>query len=156
MSRASHVSAGLLAFRRKGEIEVLLAHPGGPFWSNKDANAWTIPKGLTEPGDDLLSTAKREFTEETGFRAHGEFIAMTPVKQKSGKMVHAWAIEADFDLAQFKSITFEMEWPPKSGRQRRFPEVDRLGWFGLAAAEAKFHTYQRPFLQELRQRLGAM
>jgi predicted NUDIX family NTP pyrophosphohydrolase len=154
MSRASQISAGLLAFRRKGEIEVLLAHPGGPFWLNKDAGAWTIPKGLSEPGDDLLATAQREFAEETGFTARGDFLPLSPVKQKSGKVVHAWAIEAEFDLAKFKSNTFEMEWPPKSGRRKSFPEIEKVGWFKLPIAETKIHTYQRPFLLELKERFG--
>jgi predicted NUDIX family NTP pyrophosphohydrolase len=155
MSRASHISAGLLAFRRKSELEVLLAHPGGPFWINKDAGAWTIPKGLSEPAADLLATAQREFTEETGFSAHGAFVALSPVKQKSGKVVHAWAIEAEFDLTKFKSNTFEMEWPPKSGRRKSFPEIERVAWFKLPEAETKIHTYQRPFLSELQQLLGS-
>jgi predicted NUDIX family NTP pyrophosphohydrolase len=154
MSRASQISAGLLAFRRKGEIEVLLAHPGGPFWLNKDAGAWTIPKGLSEAGDDLLATAQREFAEETGFTARGDFLPLSPVKQKSGKVVHAWAIEAEFDLAKFKSNTFEMEWPPKSGRRKSFPEIEKVGWFKLPTAETKIHTYQRPFLLELKERFG--
>jgi predicted NUDIX family NTP pyrophosphohydrolase len=156
MSRASHISAGILAFRRTSGLEFLLAHPGGPFWAKKDEGAWSIPKGLSEPGDDLLATAKREFTEETGFTANGEFLALSPVKQKSGKVVHAWAIEADFDPEKFTSVTFEMEWPPRSGRLRSFPEVDRIAWFPPEVAETKIHTYQRPFLLELRDRLGAV
>jgi predicted NUDIX family NTP pyrophosphohydrolase len=155
MSRASHISAGLLAFRRKSELEVLLAHPGGPFWVNKDDAAWTIPKGLSEPGAPLLATAQREFTEETGFSAAGDFLALSPVKQKSGKVVHAWAIEAEFDLTKFKSNTFELEWPPKSGRRKSFPEIERVAWFKLPEAEIKIHVYQRPFLLELRRRLDA-
>jgi predicted NUDIX family NTP pyrophosphohydrolase len=155
MSRASHISAGLLAFRRKGELEVLLAHPGGPFWVNKDAAAWTIPKGVCEPGAALLATAQREFTEETGFSAAGDFIALTPVKQNSGKVVHAWAIEAEFDLKKFKSNTFELEWPPKSGRKKSFPEIERVAWFKLPQAATKIHVYQRPFLSELQRLLGS-
>src|SRR5271169_3077035 len=114
MSRTAEMSAGLLAFRRVNELEVLLGHPGGPFWAKKDEGAWTIPKGLVEPGDDLLATARREFTEETNLPADGEMFALDLVKQKSGKTVHAFAFEADFDLATFASNTFEMEWPPKS------------------------------------------
>src|SRR5271155_5428532 len=116
-------SAGLLAFRRKAGLEVLLAHPGGPFWTKKDDGAWSIPKGLAEPGADLLATARREFSEETNLTPQGDFLALMPVKQKSGKVVHAWAFEADFDLAPFASNTFEIEWPPNSGRRRSFPEI---------------------------------
>ena len=129
MRRKAEVSAGLLAFRRRNALEVLLAHPGGPFWAKKDQGAWTIPKGLAEVGADLLATAKREFTEETNLTARAGFIALTPVKQKSGKLVHAWAFDADFDLAAFASNTFEMEWPPRSGRRQSFPEIDRIEYF---------------------------
>jgi predicted NUDIX family NTP pyrophosphohydrolase len=154
MRRSAEVSAGLLAFRRGNALEVLLAHPGGPFWANKDAGAWTIPKGLAEPGVDLLVTAQREFTEETNLAAAGDFIALSPVRQKSGKVVHAWAFEADFDLARFASNTFEIEWPPKSGRRRRFPEIDRIAYFTLSIAAVNILAYQRPLLRELEQRLG--
>jgi predicted NUDIX family NTP pyrophosphohydrolase len=149
------VSAGLLAFRRRKEIEVLLAHPGGPFWAKKDAGVWTIPKGLAEPGIEPLATARREFTEETNFTAAGELIPLTPVKQKSGKIVHAWAFEADFDLAAFASNTFEIEWPPKSGQQRSFPEIDRIAYFALPAAMTKILPYQRPLLLELQRRIAS-
>jgi predicted NUDIX family NTP pyrophosphohydrolase len=153
MSRTSDISAGLLAFRRKEQLEVLLAHPGGPFWAKKDEGVWTIPKGLIEADADLLATARREFTEETNLSAAGEFIALAPVKQKSGKVVHAWAFEADFDLASFASNTFEMEWPPKSGRRQRFPEIDRIAYFTLASAKIKILPYQLPLLRELGERL---
>ena len=149
MSRKSEVSAGLLVYRQRGVIEVLLAHPGGPYWAKKDAGVWTIPKGLIEPGDDFLTTAQREFTEETGFVAQGPFVPLALVKQKSGKTVHAFACEGDFDLAGFVSNTFEIEWPPKSGRRQSFPEVDRVGWFGFGQAREKILTYQRPLLDEL-------
>jgi predicted NUDIX family NTP pyrophosphohydrolase len=152
MSRTSNISAGLLAFRRKNGLEVLLAHPGGPFWAKKDDGAWTIPKGLTEPGGDLLTTARREFTEETNFSAAGDFIALAPVKQKGGKVVHAWAFEADFDLTSFASNTFEIEWPPKSGQRRSFPEIDRVAFFALPIAAVKILPYQLPLLRELEQR----
>src|SRR5271156_5488967 len=109
MRRSKDVSAGLLAFRRENNLEVLLAHPGGPFWAKKDDGAWTIPKGLVEPGDDLVGAARREFTEETNLTAHGDLIALAPVNQKNGKVVHAFAFAADFDLAPFASNTFEME-----------------------------------------------
>jgi len=149
MRRSTEVSAGLLAFRRRNAIEVLLGHPGGPFWSKKDDGVWTIPKGLVEPGADLLATAQREFTEETNLIAAGRFIALKPVAQRSGKVVHAWAFEADFDLAAFASNVFEIEWPPKSGRRQRFPEIDRIAYFTLPIAAKRIVGYQRPLLEEL-------
>lgn len=154
MGGSAEISAGLLAFRRKNALEVLLAHPGGPFWAKKDEGVWTIPKGLAEPGSDLLATARREFTEETNLAAAGQFFPLTPVKQKSGKVVHAWAFEADFDLAAFASNTFEIEWPPKSGRRKSFPEIDRIAYFTLPVAMMKILSYQQPLLRELEQRLG--
>jgi predicted NUDIX family NTP pyrophosphohydrolase len=155
MSRSVQISAGLLAFRRgQSGIEVLLAHPGGPFWAKKDDGAWTIPKGLVEPGDDLLSTARREFTEETNLQADGEMFALEPVNQKSGKTVHAFAIEADLDPAKFASNTFEMEWPPRSRHQQRFPEIDRIAYFSLPVAMTKIIAYQQPLLRELERRLA--
>jgi len=149
MQQAAAISAGLLAFRRRAGIEVLLAHPGGPFWAKKDAGAWTIPKGLAAPGEDLLAAARREFTEETGFAANGYFMALRPVKQKGGKVVHAWAFAAEFDPGQFVSNDFEMEWPPRSGRKGTFPEVDRIAWLALPEAAVKILSYQRPFVAEL-------
>jgi predicted NUDIX family NTP pyrophosphohydrolase len=149
MGRKSEISAGLLVYRNPDNFEVLLAHPGGPYWARKDAGAWTIPKGLVEPGDELLATAQREFTEETGFVARGPFHPLAPVRQKSGKVVHAFAMQGDFDPDQLVSNTFELMWPPKSGRLKSFPEVDRLGWFGRAQALEKLLVYQRPFLREL-------
>ena len=146
-----------MVYRRSaGAIEVLLAHPGGPFWAKKDAGAWTIPKGLVEhAGDDaLLATAQREFTEETGFVADGPFVALTPVRQTSGKVVHGFACEGDYNPAELASNMFEIEWPPRSGRRQRFPEIDRAAWLGLAQAMEKIIGYQRPFLVELGQRLG--
>jgi predicted NUDIX family NTP pyrophosphohydrolase len=153
MRRTREIGAGLLAFRRKNGLEVLLAHPGGPFWAKKDDGVWTIPKGLVEPGDDLVATARREFKEETNLTASGELLALAPVNQKSGKTVHAFAFEADFDLARFASNTFEMEWPPKSGRRQSFPEIDRIAYFPLPAAMVKIIPYQQPLLRELEQRL---
>ena len=153
MRRSAEVSAGLLAFRRVPGLEVLLAHPGGPFWTKKDDGVWTIPKGLVEPGADLLDTARREFTEETNLVAAGDLIALTPVKQRSGKVVHAWAFEADLDLTQYASNTFEIEWPPQSGRRRSFPEIDRIAYLALATAMVKILAYQRPLLHELEQRV---
>lgn len=155
MSRSSTISAGLLAFRRRGGIEVLLAHPGGPFWLRKDDGVWTIPKGLAEPSEDLLATARREFTEETGFPVAGPFIALAPVKQKSGKTVHVWAVEADFDLTRFASNTFEIEWPPRSGKRVEIPEVDRAEWFGLEIAREKINPAQVALLDRLDQLLGS-
>jgi predicted NUDIX family NTP pyrophosphohydrolase len=152
--RRREISAGILAFRRKPALEVLLAHPGGPYWAKKDDGAWTIPKGLVERGDDLVTTARREFTEETNLTADGTLIALAPVNQKSGKLVHAFAVEADFELATFVSNTFEIEWPPKSGKQQNFPEIDRIAYFALPAAKAKIIAYQLPLLLELEARVA--
>jgi predicted NUDIX family NTP pyrophosphohydrolase len=149
MGRRAQVSAGLLVFRRNPELEVLLAHPGGPFWAQRDDGAWTIPKGLVEAEADLLATARREFTEETNLHADGPFVALMPAKQKSGKLVHAFAFEADLDLESFASNTFEMEWPPRSRRRQSFPEIDRVAYFSLPAAMTKIIAYQQPFLREL-------
>jgi predicted NUDIX family NTP pyrophosphohydrolase len=149
MPRKPDISAGLLVFRRRAELEVLLAHPGGPFWAKKDDGAWTIPKGVVETGADLLATAQREFTEETNLPADGPFLALMPAKQKSGKLVHAFACEADLDLATFASNTFEMEWPPRSNQRRSFPEIDRIAYFALPEAMTKIIGYQQPFLREL-------
>lgn len=153
MRRTKEISAGILAFRRKDGLEVLLAHPGGPFWAKKDDGVWTMPKGLVEPGDDVVATARREFAEETNLAAGDELIALSPVYQKSGKAVHAFALEADFDLAQFASNAFETEWPPNSGRRQSFPEIDRIAYFTLPVAPVKMLAYQRPFLQELQTRI---
>jgi len=152
MSRRSEISAGILTFRRGPQLEFLLAHPGGPYWRNKDDGAWSIPKGNVESGD-LLACAKREFNEETGLVAAGPFIALSPLRQKSGKIVHAFALEADFDLIAFSSNTFEMEWPPRSGKHESFPEVDRVAYFRLATARRKILPGQRPFIEELVQQL---
>ena len=135
--------------RRGGEPEVLLVHPGGPFWARKDDGAWSIPKGEVEAGEDLLASARREFTEETGFPVAGPFIALTPLRQRSGKVIHAWAFEGDADPARLRSNTFSLEWPPKSGRQQEFPEADRAAWFSLARAAEKSVPGQRGFFAEL-------
>ncbi len=149
MSRRSEISAGILVFRRNHRgLELLLAHPGGPYWRNKDAGAWSIPKGLVESGDPL-TCAKREFNEETGLVAAGKFIQLRPIRQKSGKTVHAFALESDFDLAAFSSNDFEMEWPPHSGKRQSFPEVDRISYFKVATARRKILPAQRPFIEEL-------
>ncbi len=144
-------SAGLLLYReRAGRLEVFLVHPGGPFWARKDAGAWSIPKG--EFGDDEapLAAARREFEEETGMAVDGEFVALPPLRQPSGKVIYAWALRADIDPARVKSNTFMLEWPPKSGQQREFPEVDRAEWFALEEAAAKIQKGQAPFLDQLR------
>jgi len=154
MTRKTEISAGLLVFRRKPGLEVLLGHPGGPYWARKDDGAWTIPKGLVELDGDLLTTARRELTEETGLVADGTFMPLAPVRQKSGKTVHAFALEADFDLARFTSNTFEIEWPPRSGRRQLYPELDRVGYFDVDAALGKILTYQQPFIRELTDKLG--
>src|SRR5690349_19487230 len=147
--RRVETSAGLVAFRRNGGLEVLLAHPGGPFWTKKDDGAWTIPKGVADADADLLTAARREFTEETGFVASGNMLPLKAVRQRSGKTVLAWAFEADFDPKKFSSNEFEMEWPPRSGRRKSFPEVDQLAWFGHDMALKKIIVYQKPFLLEL-------
>ena len=154
MPRSKEISAGLLVFRRTGAgIEFLLGHPGGPFWVKKDDGAWTIPKGLVESGDDLLSAARREFSEETNLAIDGEVFALPPVNQKSGKVVHAFACEADIKLDTFASNTFEIEWPPRSGRHQSFPEIDRIAYFVLPIAIKKIIAYQQPFLRELESHL---
>jgi predicted NUDIX family NTP pyrophosphohydrolase len=154
MSRRVEISAGLLAFRRSHGLEVLLAHPGGPFWAKKDGGVWTIPKGLVEADADLLATAQREFTEETNLKAAGAFIPLAPVKQKSGKVVHAFAFEADLDLGPFASNAFEIEWPPRSGQRQSFPEIDRIAYFAMPAAMTKIVPYQQPLLRELEVKLA--
>jgi predicted NUDIX family NTP pyrophosphohydrolase len=154
VSRRSEVSAGILAFRQKPTLELLLAHPGGPYWHNKDEGAWSIPKGNVESGD-LLICAKREFTEETGLTPAGPFTALKPLRQKSGKMVHAFAMEADFDLSGFSSNQFEMEWPPRSGKTKTFPEIDRIAYFNVTKARRKILPGQRAFIDELIQHLKA-
>ena len=142
-------SAGLLMFRRHGRKgEVLLVHPGGPYWSKKDDGAWSIPKGLYVPSEDPLVAAKREFEEETGCVPAGEFVALGDFKQPSGKVISAWAFEGDFDLASFRSNLFTMEWPPRSKRQVEFPEADRAEWFDPATAARKLVRGQVPILDK--------
>jgi predicted NUDIX family NTP pyrophosphohydrolase len=143
-------SAGLLLYREGSEgLEVLLVHPGGPFWARKDDGAWSIPKGEFEDPEDPLAAAIREFEEETGARPGGEFIPLKPLKQPGGKLVYAWAVRADFDPATLKSNLFSMEWPPRSGRRQEFPEVDRAAWFGMEAARRKILKGQAGFLDQL-------
>jgi len=144
------ISAGLLMYCiREGAIQVLLAHPGGPFFTKKDAGHWSIPKGEAESDEDLLATAQREFEEETGIRPTGPFIALTPVTQKGGKIVHAWAFQGDADPAAIRSNTFTMEWPPRSGHQQEFPEIDRAEFFDLPAAKQKIKASQAALIEEL-------
>ena len=144
-------SAGLVMYRiRGGALEVLLVHLGGPFWAKKDAGAWFIPKGEIEPGEDELAAAQREFEEETGFKPAGPFIALGSVRQKGGKVVTAWAFEGNCDPAALKSNTFKMEWPPRSGKQREFPEVDRAAFFTIEAAREKIHPAEFELLGRLR------
>jgi predicted NUDIX family NTP pyrophosphohydrolase len=146
------VSAGLLMYRlQEGKLQVLLAHPGGPLFKKKDEGAWTIPKGEIEPGEELLEAAKREFKEETGVTPTGPFIALTPIKQKGGKIVHAWAFEGDCDPSAIASNTFTMEWPPKSGRQLEFPEMDRADFFDVEAASRKIKAAQMALVEECEQ-----
>lgn len=140
-------SAGILVYRRRsGAIEVLLVHPGGPFWARKDAGAWTIPKGELQPGEAPLACARREFTEETGAVIDGDFVALPPVRQAGGKEVTAFAIEGDFDPHALRSHTFALEWPPRSGRVSTYPEVDRAQWFTLDEAAQRINPAQASWL----------
>lgn len=151
---ASKQSAGILLYRMRGELEVLLVHPGGPFWSKKDDGAWFIPKGELGEGEAPLDAAVREFAEELGSPPPaGELRSLGSVKNKSGKLIHAWALEGDFDVANLRSNTFSVEWPPRSGKQAQFPEVDRAGFFGIAAALLKMHVAEQPLLERLGQLL---
>ncbi len=143
-------SAGLLMYRRsRGTLEVLLVHPGGPFWKKKDVGSWSIPKGEYEAGEEPLAAATREFQEETGLVAEGPYTPLTPIRQQGGKLVQAWAFEGDCDAESLKSTTFSLEWPPGSGRHREFPEVDRAGWFSLGEARRKILPAQADLLDEL-------
>jgi len=149
-------SAGLLIYRkRQGQPEFLLVHPGGPLWKNKDLGAWTIPKGEINAGEDPLAAARRESEEELGFRAEGNFIPLNPIKQKAGKIVHAWAIEADWDPARLNSNTFTLEWPPHSGKRQEFPEIDQASFFDFELARIKINPAQVSLLEELKRKSGA-
>jgi predicted NUDIX family NTP pyrophosphohydrolase len=155
LSKVAKISAGLLLYRRRNErIEVLLVHPGGPFWRSKDAGAWSIPKGEIDDGEELLAGARREFLEETGIEPTGPFIALGSARLKSGKQVFAWAFEGDCDPLAIKSNDFEIEWPPRSGKLKRFPEVDRAEFFELDEARNKLNPAQTAFLTELVAALG--
>ena len=154
---AAKRSAGILLFRRRGgETEFLLVHPGGPFWAKKDAGAWSIPKGQIEDGEEPRACAIRELEEELGKAPEldpEQLIELGSIRQKAGKTVEAWAAEADFDPAMIASNTFEMEWPPRSGKQQEFPEVDRAEWLGLEAAREKILAAQAELLDRLLERL---
>ena len=154
MTPTSRKSAGVLVFRGAlPELEVLLAHPGGPYWSKKDAGAWTIPKGEFLDDEEPLAAARREFEEEMGSPIDGEFLELDPLRQPTGKVVYAWAVRGDFDPARLSSNLFSMEWPPKSGRQQEFPEVDRAAWFSIAEARVRILPGQMPFLDALLMRI---
>lgn len=143
-------SAGILLYRvTQGALEVLLVHPGGPFWKKKDEGTWTIPKGEVNPGEAPLAAALREFREETGTSLDGAAQALPPIRQAGGKWVHAWAIRGDLDPATLVSNDFEMEWPPRSGRRQRFPEVDRGAWFGIDEARRRINKSQTALLDAL-------
>jgi predicted NUDIX family NTP pyrophosphohydrolase len=153
---AGKSSAGLLIYRRRpGALEVFLVHPGGPFWKNKDLGAWSIPKGELAPGEDPLRAARRELTEETGLEISGTFRPLAPVRQSSGKWIQAWAVEGDCDPASITSNAFSVEWPPRSGVLREFPEIDRAAWFGLDEARERIIAGQRGLLDQLAQWLGS-
>ena len=143
-------SAGILLFKRvKEQVFVFLVHPGGPFWKNKDSGCWSIPKGEFTGEEDPMGAALREFEEETGYLLNGEFMALSPVKLKSNKMVYAWALEQDIDSSKVKSNSFEMEWPPRSGVKKSFPEIDRAEWFSIDDALEKINAAQSRLIREL-------
>ena len=148
------LSAGLLMYRiTDGVLQVLLAHPGGPYFVKKDDGAWSIPKGESKTDEDLLVTAQREFEEETSIKPTGPFLPLKPIQQKGGKIVHAWAFEGDGEPTKIKSNSFTMEWPPKSGKQQEFPEIDRADWFDLEMARKKIKAGQEALIEELSTRL---
>lgn len=142
-------SAGILLCKIvHDQLHVLLVHPGGPFWKNKDQGAWTIPKGEPDKGEELLAAARREFFEETGVEVTGECLPLKPVTQKGGKRVHAWAVPQDLDVVKIHSNTFEMEWPPRSGKRQSFPEIDRAQWFSVEEAMTKILEAQQALVKE--------
>lgn len=147
-------SAGILMFRRKERLEVLLVHPGGPFFVRKDLGAWSIPKGEYDDSEDPLTAARREFAEETGQAVEGDFLPLTAIKQKGGKEVLAWAVEGDIDVAKVSSNTFELEWPPRTGKMQKFPEIDRAEWFDLDTARTKINERQVSLLDEVEALFG--
>lgn len=144
------ISAGILLYRRKGgEVTFFLVHPGGPYFKNKDAGWWTIPKGALEEGEEPLQAAIREFEEETGYKPHGTFTELTPIRQKGGKQVVCWAAQGDLDPDKIVSNTFEITWPPGSGRVQSFPEIDKAGWFSFTEAKKNINERQAAFLDQL-------
>jgi predicted NUDIX family NTP pyrophosphohydrolase len=148
--KAAKVSAGILVYRLSANgPEVFLVHPGGPFWAKRDLGSWSVPKGEVEGDEDLLEAAKREFHEETGARIEGEFIELAALRQPSGKVVRVWAVEGEIDASSITSNTFSIEWPPRSGETREFPEIDRAEWFTLPEARDKLLVGQRPLLDQL-------
>lgn len=148
-------SAGILMYRRRASgLEVLIVHPGGPFWKNKDAAAWSIPKGEFLPGENPLEVARREFKEELGRAASGKFTELRPVFQAGGKIVYAWAVEGDLDPGKIKSNEFDLEWPPRSGRYIKVPEVDRAEWVDLTTARQKLIVAQTGFVDQLEEMIG--
>jgi predicted NUDIX family NTP pyrophosphohydrolase len=152
--KVTKVSAGILLYRLSADgPEVFLVHPGGPFWAKRDLGSWSVPKGEVDGEEDLLEAAKREFHEETGARIEGEFIELAALRQPSGKVVRVWAVEGEIDASSIASNTFSIEWPPRSGEPREFPEVDRAGWFTLAEARDKLLPGQRPLLDQLVQKV---
>jgi predicted NUDIX family NTP pyrophosphohydrolase len=156
MADMSVQSAGILMFRRGPDgLRVLLVHPGGPWWAGKDEGAWSLPKGQFVPPEEPLDAARREFAEETGHEVEGAPLCLESVRQKGGKVVHAWAVEGDLDPASVRSTTFEMEWPPRSGKSATFPEVDRAAWFTIEEARSKLLAAQRPFLDRLERAIEA-
>lgn len=157
MKPKQKLSAGLLMYRRRADaIEVFLVHPGGPFWAKKDLGAWTLPKGEYEPDEEPLAAARREFQEETGFLAQGKFLELGSIRQKSGKVVVAWAFEGDCDPTQLISNTCEIEWPPKSGIRKEIPEVDRGAWFSLQEANERIRAEQADLLARLAERVSGL
>ena len=150
MGKPVKKSAGILLYRLlKNKPELFLVHPGGPFWTNKDAGAWTIPKGEYDINEEPLAAAIREFSEETGHIISGNFISLTPIIQKAGKQVDAWALEGDIDATNIRSNSFNIEWPPKSGNWKSYPEIDRAEWFDIKTAKEKINPAQVAFLEEL-------
>ena len=156
VDKSGRVSAGVLLWRkRKGRVEVLLRHPGGPYFAGKDADHWTVLKGEVDPGEDLVTVALREFAEETGHQLpDGPLIELGDIRQRSGKRVFAWGVEGDLDPESAVSNSFEIEWPPGSGRVQEFPEIDRIAWFDLPAARVKIKAAQAPFLDRLERALA--
>ena len=152
------LSSGILMWRRRnaGEVEVLLAHFGGPMWARRDAGAWAIPKGIVEPGEALEAAARREFEEELGTRPEGELVPLGRIRQKSGKYVEAFALEGDLDADAIRSMTMQMEWPPRSGKFAEFPEIDRAAWYDMATARAKILPSQEPILDRFEEMLGTL